>query len=65
MLIDKAYFPGMHLNTYTFNTKEEAEKLRNKVNSLGGHAIIEVIAQEFRKFGDPTPIEVFYIVKFH
>lgn len=65
MLIDKAYFPGMHLNTYTFNTKEEAEKLRDKVNSFGGHAIIETIAQEFRKFDDPIPVEIFYIVKFH
>ena len=65
MLIDKTYFPGMHLNTYTFNTKEEAEKLRNKINSLGGYAIIEAIAQEFRKFDDPTPVENFYIVKFH
>ena len=65
MLIDKAYFPGMNLNTYTFNTKEEAEKLRDKINFLGGHAIIEAIAQEFRKFDDPTPVEIFYTVKFY
>lgn len=65
MLIDKVYFPGMHLNVYTFDTKKEAEKLQNKVNSSGGHAIIEAITQEFRKFDDPTPVKIFYTVKFH
>lgn len=47
MYIKREYCPGLHMTTYVYEDKKEAEEMKERIVKSGGCAKLEGIVQDF------------------